>query len=67
MYGSQGIMVDNLPNPRAEPKGEAWFSAIIPMATVHQLFYIPPLIGQWLLSIATNRFNCDNDKELLSC
>ena len=38
----------------AEPEGEAWLSTKIPMATVHQLIYIPSLISQWLLSIETN-------------
>ena len=54
MHGSQGIMADNHPRPKGEPKGVAWLSAIIPMATVHQLIYIPPLIGQWLLSMERN-------------
>ena len=58
-------MVDN----HLIPEGEAWLSTIIPMATMHQLIYIPPLIGQWLLSIETrlfkhrNKFNFDNDKK----
>ena len=26
-----------------------WLSTIVPMATTHQLIYIPLLIGQWLL------------------
>ena len=63
MHGSQGIMVDNHLNPRAEPEGEAWLSAIIPMATVHQLIYILPLIGQWLLSTETNRLHRNNVKQ----
>ena len=54
-----------------EPEGEAWLSTIIPMAAVHQLLYIPPPIGQWFLSTATNQFNCDSDKvyhtELADC
>jgi hypothetical protein len=37
------------------------------MATVHQVIYIPPLIGQWLLSMETSlsiekKFNFDSDK-----
>ena len=60
MHGNQGIMVDNLPNTRAEPEGEAWLSTIIPMATVHQLIYILPLIGQWLLSIETESIETSN-------
>ena len=62
MHGSQGIMVDNLPNLRVEPEGEAWLSTIIPMATMRQLIYIPPFIGQWLLSIETNRLHSNNTK-----
>ena len=50
MHSSQGIKADN--HRRAEPEGEAWLSAY-PMAMVHQLIYIPPLIGQWL---QTSRF-----------
>ena len=30
------------------------------MATVHQQIHIPPLIGQWLLSME-NKINFDND------
>ena len=45
MHGSQGIMVDSLLNPRAEPKGEVWLSAIILMAAMHQQIYISLLIG----------------------
>jgi hypothetical protein len=41
-------------DPRAEPEGEVWLSAIIPMATMNQLIYIPPLIGQWFLSMETS-------------
>ena len=44
-------MVDILPNPRVEPEGKAWLSTTIPIATVHQLIFIPPLIGQWFLSL----------------
>ena len=63
MHGSQGIMVDNLLNPRAEPEGEVWLSTIIPMTTVHQLIYILPLIGQWLLTVETNRIHRNNAKQ----
>ena len=52
-------MVDNHPRP----EDEAWLSTIIPMVTVHQLFNIPPLIGQWLLSIETNRVHRNNAKQ----
>ena len=65
-YCMVAIMIDNLPNPRAEPESEVWLSIIVPMATVHQLFYIPPLIGQWLLSIETNRLHRNNTKLELS-
>ena len=63
MHGSQGGIVDNLPNPRAEPRGEAWLSTIIPMATMYQLICILPLIGQWFLSIETNRLHRNNAKK----
>ena len=56
-------MVDYLLNLRSEPEGEAWLSTLIPMVTVHQLIYILPLIGQWLLSIETNRLHRNNAKQ----
>ena len=31
------------------PEGKVWSSAIIPMASMPPNFYIPPLIGHWLL------------------
>ena len=43
MYSSQGIMVDNHPNPRVR---EVWLLTIISLATVHQLIYI---LSDWLV------------------
>ena len=65
MHGSQGIMVDS--HPISE--GEAWLSTIIPMATVHQLFYIPLSIGHAMVPLHRNKpvyrnqFNFDSDKK----
>ena len=47
-------MVDNHPIPKGGAQGWGVVIYQIPMATVHQLIYIPPLIGQWLLSIETS-------------
>ena len=69
MVAKEFNTVDNHPIHEVEPEGEAWLSTIIPMATMHQLIYIPPLIGQWLLSTETrlfkhrNKFNFDSDKK----
>ena len=54
-------MVDNHPNMRVR-YGQYLH---IPMDTLHQLIYVPPLIGQRLSVIATNQYNWDSNKEQL--
>ena len=69
MHSSHGIMVDNHPIPRVQPKREAWLLTIIPMATMHQL--VPPLIGrQCMHNHNNNKFiihAASNKKLLLNC